>query len=216
MTAHPHVDPISKDAPRVTLSLPNVYYTLVAPFVNIVGMYTNVPEHGSVDSEQVQWLTNELHTAPTNKALIVALHHPIYSFDDHHSGSTKMADALQQAINDSKRVPNMVLCAHVHNIQRIEKEIQKGISTPFFVSGNGGYYNLHHLTAKAGDVDTNTGAKLMYGNDQAHGYMTLTVDAKQISGQVTLVDDNGKATKTDKFSYPAAAQYLAKGTIANL
>ena len=105
MTPTPHVDPISQDAPQVTLSLPNVYWTLNAPFVTIVGMYTNVPEGGSIDSVQQQWLTNELATAPEDKALIVALHHPIYSFDDHHSGSARMADALQHAINDFAASP---------------------------------------------------------------------------------------------------------------
>ncbi len=50
MTPQPHVDPASHDAPRVTVSLPNVYHTLTAPYTTIVGMYTNVPEGGSVDS----------------------------------------------------------------------------------------------------------------------------------------------------------------------
>jgi hypothetical protein len=217
MTPTPHVDPISKDAPRVTLSLPNVYYTLISPFVTIVGMYTNVPEHGSIDSVQQQWLTNELHTAPEDKALIVSLHHPIYSFDDHHSGSPAMADALQHAINDSRRVPNMVLTAHVHNVQRIEKEIIEGAPTPFFVAGNGGYYHLHNLTAEAGDIDQTTGAKLIYGNDKDHGYMTLTVNKDNISGSVTLVDKNGNVTAdADTFSYPAAAQFLPADVVTSL
>ncbi len=109
MTATPHVDPASHDAPRVTLSQPNVYWTLECPFVTLIGLYTNVPEGGSVDSVQQQWLTNEFATAPKDKALLVCLHHPIYSFDDHHSGSARMADVVQHAINDSRRVPNMVL-----------------------------------------------------------------------------------------------------------
>jgi len=216
MTATPHVDPISKDAPRVTLSLPNVYYTLICPYVTIIGMYTNVPEHGSIDSVQQQWLTNEFNTADKSKALIIALHHPIYSFDDHHSGSAAMADVLQHAINDTGRVPNMVLTAHVHNIQRIEKEIVKGTPTPFLVAGNGGYYHLHNLTANAGDVDENTGAVLKYGNDKEHGYVTLTVDAKQIKGVVTLVDKFGAITETDTFEYSASPLTLDKKIIANL
>src|ERR1700743_2611691 len=138
-------------------------------------MYTHVPEHGSIDSVQQQWLTNEFATAPEDKALIVAMHHPIYSFDDHHSGSPAMADVLQHAINDSRRVPNMVLTAHVHNIQLIDKEIITGSPTPFLVAGNGGYYHLHHLTAVAGNSDEQTKAKLMYGDDKSHGYVTLTV-----------------------------------------
>ena len=49
MQSVPDVDPISKDAPRIGLDLPNVYWTLTTPFATIVGMYTNVPEHGSID-----------------------------------------------------------------------------------------------------------------------------------------------------------------------
>ncbi len=131
MQGTPHIDPNSHDAPRVTMSLPNVYFTLNCPFLTIVGMYTNVPEGGSIDSVQQQWLTNEFATAPADKALIVALHHPIYSFDNFHSGSARMADAVQQAINDSRRVPNMVLTAHVHNYQRIEHPISASGKTPF-------------------------------------------------------------------------------------
>ena len=109
MQAHPDVDPISKDAPRVQLNLPNVYWTLITPLATIVGMYTNVPEGGSIDSTQQQWVTNEFATAPTDRALILALHHPIYSFDVFHSGSSKMADVLENAIRDTGRVPNLVL-----------------------------------------------------------------------------------------------------------
>lgn len=209
MTENPHVDPISLDAPRVTLSLPNVYYTLVSPFVTIVGMYTNVPEHGSIDSDQQQWLTNELHTAPKDKALIVSLHHPIYSFDDHHSGSPKMADALQHAINESRRVPNMVLTAHVHNYQRIEKEVVNGKKTPFLVAGLGGYYHLHNLTAAANETDTDTGAQLIFGDDKNHGYVTLTVDKNNITGELTTIDKNGLVVKkADTFQYTAEALFL--------
>jgi acid phosphatase type 7 len=97
MQAKPDVDPISKDAPRVQLNLPNVYWTLNTQFATIIGMYTNVPEGGSIDSTQQQWVTNEFATAPTDRALILALHHPIYSFDVYHSGSSKMADVLENA-----------------------------------------------------------------------------------------------------------------------
>jgi acid phosphatase type 7 len=123
MQAHPDVDPVSKDAPRVQLNLPNVYWTLVTPVATIIGLYTNVPEGGSIDSVQQQWLTNEFATAPTDRALILALHHPIYSFDVFHSGSSKMADVLENAIRDTGRVPNLVLSGHVHDYQRIEQTI---------------------------------------------------------------------------------------------
>jgi hypothetical protein len=218
MTPAPIVNPESADAPRVTLSLPNVYFTLNCPFVTIVGMYTNVPDHGSIDSVQQQWLTNEFATAPADKAFIVALHHPVYSFDNYHSGSPKMADAVQHAINDSRRVPNMVFNAHVHNYQRIEKQLAGKSPTPFMVIGNGGYYNLHHLTVANGATDANTGATMVYGDDKHHGYATITIDAKNISGTATTVaSTKSKGSPTaDQFSYPAGAIYLPDGATVSL
>src|SRR5205823_3267382 len=114
-----------------------------------------------IDSIQQQWFTHELNTAPADKALIVALHHPIYSFDDHHSGSSRMADVLSQAINDSRRVPNLVLAAHVHNYQRIERPIAGDKPTPFIVAGAGGYYHLHGMNATDGATDPDTQATLV-------------------------------------------------------
>ena len=210
MQATAHVNPESQDAPRATMSQPYVYFTLNCPFVTIVGMYTNVPEGGSIDSVQQQWLTNEFATAPEDKALIVALHHPIYSFDDHHSGSARMADVVQHAINDSRRVPNAVFTAHVHDYQRFERTLVEQSPTPFFVIGHGGYYNLHGLTAAPGTTDPNTQAKLVAGNDTQHGYATFTVDAKTITGTMSLVEDLKRPAnpKADTFSYPAGAILL--------
>jgi hypothetical protein len=218
MTETPHVDPESRDAQRVTMSQPNVYFTLDCPFATIVGTYTNVPEHGSVDSVQQQWLTNELATAPKDKALLVCLHHPIYSFDSFHSGSPRMADVLQHAINDTRRVPNMVLTAHVHNYQRIERSIIKKTSTPFLVAGHGGYWNLHHISADDGDTDSNTGAKLIISERKRHGYVTLAIDADTISGTMTAVGkDEGDVTPdADTFEYPTGAQFLADGVVVSL
>lgn len=218
MTAQPHVDPSSHDAPRVTMSQPNVYFTLLLPFATIVGLYTNVPEHGSIDSMQQQWLTNEFATADPARALIVALHHPVYSFDNFHSGSPNMANVLDQAINDSQRVPNLVLTAHVHNYQRIEQNVAGGIRIPFLVSGNGGYHNLHKLNAAPGAADPNNGALLVAADDQNHGYMTMTIDGANISISYNSVDDStGLVTPNfDVAAYPTAAQYLPAGMTVNL
>lgn len=204
MQEKPDVDPISKDSPRVGLNLPNPYWTLVTPLATIVGMYTNVPEHGSIDSNQQQWLTNEFATAPTDRALILALHHPIYSFDVFHSGSSKMADALENAIRDTGRVPNLVLAGHVHDYQRVEKDIAPGGPTPFLVIGNGGYHNLHQIHSANGTIAPDTNAKLVYGN-VTWGFLTLTIDKKTITGQSIEIDRTGKVTKADSFSYPAGA-----------
>jgi acid phosphatase type 7 len=204
MQSVPDVDPVSKDAPRIGLDLPNVYWTLTTEFATIVGMYTNVPEHGSIDSTQQQWLTNEFATAAEDRALILALHHPIYSFDVFHSGSSKMADALENAIRDTGRVPNLVLSGHVHDYQRIEQQIvPKGKPTPFIVSGNGGYHNLHQVHSNPGDKATDTGAVLKYAAVK-WGFMTLTIDKDNISGTTVEIDRDGTVKyKVDNFKYPA-------------
>jgi acid phosphatase type 7 len=202
MQQNPDVDPISKDAPRVGLSLPNPYWTLITPLATIIGMYTNVPEHGSVDSDQQQWVTNEFAMASEKLPLILALHHPIYSFDVFHSGSSKMADVLENAIRDTGRVPNLVLSGHVHDYQRIEKQIGGDGPTPFLVVGNGGYHNLHAIHSANGTVAKDTQAKLIYGK-VVWGYLNLTIDKNNIKGQTTEIDKTGKVTlKVDKFSYP--------------
>ncbi len=238
MSKDTHINPESHDAPRSTLSLPNPYYTLNCPFVTIVGMYSNVPEYGSIDSVQQQWLTNELATAPKDKALIVTCHHPVYSFDDHHSGSPRMADALQHAINDSRRVPNLISSGHVHNYQRIERSLIPGKQTPFLVVGDGGYFNLHGINVAPGSngssaapltkgshgkhqppvTDDDTGAKLIYSNHTNHGYLTISVDKDTISGSAEFVAETKypAAAHADTFSYPATALFLDEGVTVSL
>jgi len=181
--------------------------TLITPLATIVGMYTNVPEHGSIDSTQQQWLTNEFNTSPDDRALILALHHPIYSFDVFHSGSSKMADALENAIRDTGRVPNMVLSGHVHDYQRIEQAIASDGPTPFIVAGNGGYHNLHAVHSQAGDKAADTGAVLKYAAEK-WGFLTLTVDKKTISGVTIEVDRTGNVRETDTFTYSAEPIHL--------
>ena len=209
MQEHPDVDPVSKDCPRVQLDLPNVYWTLITPFATIVGLYTNVPEGGSIDSVQQQWVTNEFATAPRDRALILSLHHPIYSFDSHHSGSSKMADVLENAVRDTGRVPNLVLSGHVHDYQRIEQAIAGEGPTPFVVCGNGGYHNLHAVHSKPGDAAPDTGAVLRYATDKKWGFLTLVIDKDTIAGHTTEIDRNDNVAAGDSFSYPTAPVVLA-------
>ncbi len=120
-----------------------------------------------------------------------------------------MADALENAIRDTGRVPNLVLSGHVHDYQRIEREIAPDGPTPFIVSGNGGYHNLHAIHSANGDVATDTGAKLVYGK-AIWGYLTLSIDKDEITGWSTEVDRRGTVTtKADTFTYSAKPIVLA-------
>jgi hypothetical protein len=132
------------DVQRTPMTQPYCYFTLDAPFVTIIGLYTNVPSGGRIKQDQLDWLVSELNAADKGKALLLALHHPIYSADDHHSGNQKLEEIIHSAFDSARRFPNAVLTAHVHNFQRFTRKFGKK-SVPYFVLGAGGYHNLHGM-----------------------------------------------------------------------
>ena len=213
----------STDSGRAAMTQPFFYWTLVTPFATFIGLYSNVPEHGRLDGTQRAWFQGEMKNAARDRALIVAVHHPVYSFDDHHSGSPTMAKELEDAINASRRVPNMVLSAHVHNYQRIERDVG-GHTVPFFVIGNGGYWNLHHLAAAAGYKDPETEAALISGIDSRHGFMTFDISDSVINGHFTTVprpqeswtDAQAYNASFDVFNYSSLPLSLADGVQVTL
>ena len=215
--------PESQDTSRAAMTLPFFYWTLDTPFATVIGLYSNVPEHGRLDADQRAWFQTEMKAAARDRALVVAVHHPVFSFDNHHSGSPAMAKELEDAINASGRIPNMVLSAHVHNYQRIEATVA-GHTVPFLVIGNGGYWNLHHLAAAPGFRDDQTGAVLKAGVDSRHGFMTFEIGRSTINGHMTTVprpqeswtDAQGYNASFDVFNYPAAPLFLSRGQTATL
>ena len=208
----------SHDSGRPAMHQPFFYWTLTTPFATFIGLYSNVPEHGRIDDQQRAWFQESMKAADAGKALVVAVHHPIYSFDTYHSGSATMAKELEDAINASGRVPNLVLSAHVHNYQRIELQAA-GHTIPFLVIGNGGYWNLHHLGAAPGYKDPETEAELMAGIDSRHGFMTFEISDRVINGHFTTVprpqeswsDAQAYSATFDVFSYDARPRTLAEG-----
>jgi hypothetical protein len=180
---------------------------------SLEGFYRNFPAERPADEAG----------ADRNKALIVAVHHPIYSFDSHHSGSPTMAKELEDAINTSRRVPNMVLNAHVHNYQRIERTVGDHL-VPFLVIGNGGYWNLHHLSAANGYRDPETEAALIASIDSRHGFMTFEISGTVINGHFTTVprpqeswtDAQSFNASFDVFSYSSVPAFLKDGETVQL
>jgi 3',5'-cyclic AMP phosphodiesterase CpdA len=138
------------DTYRETMTQPYVYWTLECPFATIIGLYSNVD--GSLDgrgtNEQQRWLEGQLTAAPTDKCLILAVHHPPYSLDADHGGSPAIVAALERAAKVSGRWPDAVFSGHVHNYQRFTRTIGDS-QIPFLVAGAGGYANdpksMHQL-----------------------------------------------------------------------
>src|SRR5262249_34670071 len=73
---------------RPTMTQPYVYWVLEAPFLTLIGVYSNVDGEldGRGTNEQLRWLKQQLDAAPRDKCLLVAVHHPPYSLDTSHGG----------------------------------------------------------------------------------------------------------------------------------
>jgi hypothetical protein len=184
--------PESGDSHRTAMVQPNVYWTLLTPLVNIVGLYSNVPAGGEILAPQTDWLINELKTLSEEIPLFVALHHPVYSADDHHSGSTTMKNVLETAADAAKRHPEMVLAGHVHNFQRLTKTRPDGTQVPYLVTGAGGYHNLHNIMKVNGrkmippvvfDDKTGDPVTLERYTDDHHGFLRLEITDQLITGR---------------------------------
>ena len=117
--------PDAREVERTTMIQPNCYWTLNTPMATIVGLATNAPDHGEVKQDQIDWLVGELRDAPRERALLVALHHPPLSADDHHGASLAMRELLDNAFAQADRVPDLVLSGHVHNYQRFQRKLAK-------------------------------------------------------------------------------------------
>ena len=204
-SASPVTPPEAGDAVRSTMVQPNVYWTLTTPFANIIGLYTNVPEHGVVKADQQAWFVNELKAAGAQqgqKALIVTLHHPPYSMDTHHGASPAMQTLLNDSFKQSSVLPDMVLSGHVHNYQRFTQH-NGGRDIPYIVAGAGGYYNLHLVDSPSATIVTPTNnipfPNMTFAsyNEDSHGFLRMTIDgaARTIKGEyftVPTIRDNPK------------------------
>jgi len=200
---------------------PNSYWTLTSPFATIIGLYTNVSEGGFLDGDQRKWLVNELQTAPTDRALIVAMHHSPFLFTP-AGGSAYLMGELQDAINKGRRVPNIVLSATANLYQRIEVQVTPQISVPFLVVGNGGYAPLFRQASGAtvGDWDREHNARLQASVSDRHGFVTLQLTPSSIGGSLTAVEQAPGAAApavetADTFTYSSKVLRLKDGEQVN-
>ena len=186
---------------RSAMTQPGVYFTLDAPFVSIVGLYSNVLEgpgvisdqkgmYPALDTKQVDWLTGELERLKgprqnLERAVILACHHPPASADTKHGGGVGHAEDIDNACKAAGLWPDAVLSGHAHLYQRFTRETA-GRQIPYVVSGSGG----HATTLPRGEVLGK--APLTWGEYTLvkepilrYGYLTITVDMST-SGTETL------------------------------
>jgi hypothetical protein len=184
---------------RTTMNQPGVYFTLEAPFVSIIGLYTNVLDtwgvisgengHYPLSDNQVQFLTGELANVKQARdggdprAVIIACHHPPASVDSKHGGAKGLSDDIDRAATAAGLWPDAVLSGHAHLYQRFARSID-GRDIPYVVSGSGGFSATPpRTTFPSGQVD---GFTLVTPPIVEFGYLTVTIDMSGAGGGGTL------------------------------
>jgi hypothetical protein len=176
---------------RTQMDLPNVYWTFTTPFATFIGLFSNVSEtEAEIHPDQIAWFRSELTAADPDLALIVAIHHPPYSGDTEHSGSSAAEQYLFESFAATNRYPHLVLSGHVHNYQRftVKQSTQGGsIDVPCIVAGAGGYTNLGKLPKIDGAYPTAPMAltstlTLEQYNQDNFGFLRLEVSKTSITG----------------------------------
>ena len=188
---------------------PGVYFTFDAPFVRILGLYSNVledpgvisDENGSntvLDQRQVAFLTAALKRIVSEKyegAVIIAVHHPPFTGGSEHGGSPQMLADIDSACTTAGFWPHAVFSGHAHNYQRYTRTVNN-FQTPYIVCGCGGH---SPLSAMRGTFRTpykidNTLTLNSY-DDTDYGYLRVVVTAESMSIEFHPEADGG-VTKT--------------------
>ena len=188
----PGVPPAAGTIFREMTNQPAVYWVLHAPFVDIIGLYSNVAENPGyistpdIGHAQKDWLTSTLSVIKkeqqngNKKALIFAVHHPPLAGTGGHSASTEMLADLDDSCNKSGVMPDAVLAAHAHNYQRFTRQItfnNKKLQIPFVVCGSGGR-GLVTVTKADGKLN---GDHIFNKSLMDYGYLLISVTAKLLT-----------------------------------
>ncbi|MGO8791746.1 MAG: metallophosphoesterase family protein [Terriglobia bacterium] len=194
---------------RTTMTQSGVYFTLDAPFVKILGIYSNVLEDPGVisgengnntvlDNRQITFLTTALERAKSESftgAIIIAVHHPPFTGGSDHGGSPLMLQDIDSACQAAGVWPHAVFAGHSHNYQRYTRTVNT-YQIPFLVAGCGGHSPLSKMRSiyrtpyKIDDTLT-----LESYDDTDYGYLRVVVNATTMSIEFHPQSDGG-TTKT--------------------
>lgn len=174
---------------RENMTQPGVYWLLDAPFVRIVGLYSNKLENpgflqgktddGGIDTVQLDWLKatlTKIAKNKTKKALLIATHHPPFS-QSGHSGSTDMMKSIDDICQQTNVFPDAFFSAHAHNYQRYTRRIG-GKQIPYYVLGTGGI-STQRTPAATGQPADESNQTTYDAALQAMGYLFVTISATQ-------------------------------------
>lgn len=176
--AMPTITPEAASLHRTAMTQPAVYFALDAPFVRIIGLFSNALEDpGVISSEggkwaavpdyQLEFLAAQLAQIKKEKyagAVLLAMHHPPFCFTPgpgaggtggDHAGSPNMLKQIETVCKAQGVYPHAVLSGHAHNYQRFTRTMQFGgeeIDVPFIICGDGGHNVLKLVKGKGGQA----------------------------------------------------------------
>jgi hypothetical protein len=234
----------SPDAPTIARSVmtqPAVYFTLDAPFVSIIGLYSNVLDTGGgiissqgnkfpLVDDQLTFLTAELNRLKADRlagkrAILIAVHHPPLSVDAKTGGSAGLMQDIDSCCKAAGLWPDAVLSGHAHLYQRFTRKVN-GRQVPYIVSGSGGFAatppqeSVPPAGTVIGDHTLEVAPIIQFG------YLTLTTDGQTLTisfknaprrGQVTQLDsvtlnlNTGVITSSGKGPNPSSGKASPTG-----
>ena len=176
----PAVTPEAGSLHRTAMTQPGVYFALDAPFVRVIGLFSNALEDpGLISSQkgqttkwpgvpdvQLAFLSAQLQNIKVQNytgAVLIAVHHPPFSYSPPakaggaggtHGGTAPMLAEIDAVCKAQGVYPHAFLSGHAHNYQRYTRNVSlagKQYTVPFVVSGDGGY-NVRGLVQGRGGV----------------------------------------------------------------
>jgi hypothetical protein len=193
---------------------PGVFFTFDAPFVRIIGMYSNALEDPgyiaapSIGNSQLTFLEAALRRVKSESftgALLFATHHPTYAGGGIHGGSPDMQAQIDKICDKVGVWPHAVLAGHAHSYQRFTRtRAGSGKQIPYVICGNTGHN--HQLLRRTGPAirtpqvlqqGTATRDQVVFEcyDDQGYGYLRIVANADQLRIEYHPADD-GRHSKT--------------------
>lgn len=200
----PSVPPAAGSIYRQMVSQPGVYWVLNAPFVDVIGLYSNIAEGPgyisgkAIGTKQKDWFTKtltQIKKARVNggrKALIIAVHHPPFS-NGGHDASTDMLKDIDDSCHTAGIMPDALLAGHAHSYQRYTRNINfggKDLQIPFVVCGCGG---RTAQSVKKADGSTN-GDHTYDASFRGYGYLSVMVSESNLTIEFLNVVSDKKSS----------------------
>ena len=186
--AHPSPWEGSGGVARTTMNQPGVYFQLDAPFVSIIGLYSNCDESfGYLDQQQKLFLHDALAELKPKResgqvaAVVITVHHPPLSFSAKKPSSATMRDDMDAACKAAGLWPDVVLSGHAHVYQRMTRSVVVGSTSrqiPYIICGAGGYNKDPRQEVNKADMklqDTSDKQFRLHQFFANYGYMKITL-----------------------------------------